>query len=126
MDSSCYEGKKKLKDFLLHIWGSSVESFPKIEQDNVVRIHRAKAEVRGDGLQKVDFRIFHLGDMVVFPIGEPTRTYADRFTCTERDFAKRHELTTWLHEIRPPVAACPRTITIDVTSPATFKNVRNS
>ena len=99
VDPSCYEGSVSKTDYPLHIFSATRETYPKVVVGDIIRVHRAKAEVR-EGKGKPDFRIFNERDIVVFPSNPniPPQSHANRFTFTDRDVVVVEQLRQWSRE----------------------------
>ncbi|XP_057381586.1 uncharacterized protein LOC130704126 [Daphnia carinata] len=96
VDPSCYENMIKQREYCMHVFSSSLAAFPKIEIGDIIRLHRAWAEIRPrDGL--TDFRVFREDDLVVFPWNdeEKPRCSAGRFTFTKEDVEHVKYLKNW-------------------------------
>lgn len=96
VDPSCYEDMIKQREYCMHVFTSSLAAFPKIEIGDIIRLHRAWAEIRPrDGLP--DFRVFREDDLVIFPWNEEERPRcsANRFIFTEEDIEHVKYLKRW-------------------------------
>lgn len=119
VDPSCYEGMMKTRDYRVHIFGSSVTAFPKINVGDVMRLHRVVTEVRPkDGLR--DFRVYRESDVVIFPWDDNDDPRSvGWFTFTEVDAAQVKLLKTWSLEryrrpTTPSIPAEAKIITMNV------------
>lgn len=117
VDPSCYENMIKKREYRVHIFGSSVDVIPKINNGDVIRLHRVVTELRPkDGLP--DFRVFRESDLVVFPWDQSENPRAaNRFTFTENDLSQVKHLRAWsLERYKQPALNIiePKIITLSV------------